>query len=833
MVRIIQPTGFTWAGLVRIGLLEDVEEVILLCSPETMTDEKFDRVKSIAKELGSKAEYTRITFPVIGATIQELLADLSVFKESLNEKETLISTTGSTLLFRGCLLHAFPKCETLTMDWKNSTYFLSRGVTKKLEPLTDGVIWKLFELKHVEKGKTHEIYHGGELVATPSDVELQGEKIHLSWRGSKSSTHQTAKEMGVLCRLNSEDRYVFSVTQDKFVDHDRFPIDTKRNIDPSRGGFFKPVENEFFSNVSLPDFPHGSAKSNISCLHIIVNINDITPTALSIMLHEPSHVVLWVLNPSKNKQRTLEIEGKIAWLIYYLNGDIAGHLDYLKEMNSNFIKSNPLPNMDIEFHLMEIQSLDDTLPILPEMPKVGGTFVELNSGFTGFQDIMMKTLTKANVDYQKWYTDPYKFESYRISEQINIKKKPFPNLSRMLLRKRVPTKGVFLSQDEKFLHQLRIALACILENRHPNNELIGPRPGNFSDDEENNITVVSKGFKPPNGKLKHPSYFEISVNQDRILALGEEGKQIGIWLEDLAAHMIHLYWKSDYSMTGIHSHLLTGDFRLGTEDDIDIYCITDYGVVIGEAKSIINLQEHQLHKYIGQLMGEVAVLGHRHGQIPILVIASDSYKFDDIAYKHKVVICSWWELQYPKRIVHRLKTGKRTEEEITEKKEKKAIEKAKKAAKKAANEEKRRAGVIEKAKKAAENAANSEKSIVEAIQKGREKIFQEKKLKEEEGIAFMERNTVFSDRILLEDVEKIDGTKNSFFLLNVDKLKNKPISIGASKWKIFFDEKKNRGTWTGYNITVVTKSGAEYSNVDIEDDVAAYLLHCEIIKNED
>ena len=109
----------------------------------------------------------------------------------------------------------------------------------------------------------------------------------------------------------------------------------------------------------------------------------------------------------------------------------------------------------------------------------------------------------------------------------------------------------------------------------------------------------------------------------------------------------------------------------------------------------------------------------------------------------------------------------------------------------------------------------------------------DKNLKEEEDFAFMERNTIFSDKILLEDVEKIDGTKNSFFLLNIDKLKNKAITIGASKWKIFFDEKKNRSTWTGYNITIVTKSGAEFSNVDVEDDVVAYLMHCEIIKNED
>ena len=807
MVRILQPVGYTWAGLVRIGLLEDVEEVILLCSPETMTDEKFERVKLIAKELGSKAVYTRIIIPVIGATIQEMLSDLSQLKESLNEKETLISTTGSILLFRGCLLHTFPKCETLTMNWKNSTYFLSRGVTKNMDSLTDEVIWKLFGLRHEMKGNTHEIYHGQELVASPTDVTLKGEEIHLGWRSSKGSTHQIAKEMGVLCRLNSEDRYVFSVTQDKFVDHDRFPIDTKRNIDPSRGGFFKPVENEFFSNVSLPEFPYGSAKSDTSCLHIIVNINDITPTALSIMLHEPSHVVLWVLNTSKNKQRTSEIEGKIAWLMYYLNGDITGHLDYLKEMNSDFIKSNPLPNMDIEFHLMEMQSLDDTLPILPGVPKVSDTLVELNSGFTGFQDIMMKTLTKANVDYQKWYTNPSKYESYQISEQINIKKKPFPNLSQMLLRKRVPTKGVLLSQDEKFLRQLKIALACILKNRHQNNLLIRPRPGNFSDDEENNITVVSEKFKPPKGNKKYRSYFEISVNQNKILTLGNKGSKIGIWLEDLAAHIIHLHWESDYSMTGIHSHLITGDYRLGSEDDLDIYSITDYGVVIGEAKAVMNLQENQIPKIIGQLMGEIAVMGHRHGQIPILVIASDSYKFDDLAEKHKVVICSWWELQYPKRILHRLKTGKRTEEEIAEKA---AVE-----AKKVVDDKAR----IEAEKKAAAEA--------------KQRMLKDKKLKEQEKIATMEKYTLFSGKILLEDIEKIERTINSFFILNVDKLRSKVITVSNKKWKILFDEKKNRDSWTGYDITVVTKSGAEFANIDIEDDVVAYLLHCKVIKNEE
>ena len=260
-------------------------------------------------------------------------------------------------------------------------------------------------------------------------------------------------------------------------------------------------------------------------------------------------------------------------------------------------------------------------------------------------------------------------------------------------------------------------------------------------------------------------------------------------------------------MTGIHSHLITGDFRLGTEDDLDIYSITDYGVVIGEAKAVMNLQENQIPKIIGQLMGEIAVMGHRHGQIPILVIASDSYKFDDLAEKHKVVICSWWELQYPKRILHRLKTGKRTEEEIAEKA---AVE-----AKKVVDDKAR----IEAEKKAAAEA--------------KQRMLKDKKLKEQEKIATMEKYTIFSGEILLEDIQKNERTKDSFFILNVDKLRGKVITVSHRKWKILFDEKKNRDSWTGYDIEIVTKSGAEFTNIDVEDDVVAYLLHCKVIKNEE
>ena len=154
-----------------------------------------------------------------------------------------------------------------------------------------------------------------------------------------------------------------------------------------------------------------------------------------------------------------------------------------------------------------------------------------------------------------------------------------------------------------------------------------------------------------------------------------------------------------------------------------------------------------------------------------------------------------------------MKTGKRTEEEIAEKA---AVE-----AKKVVDDKAR----IEAEKKAAAEA--------------KQRMLKDKKLKEQEKIATMEKYTLFSGKILLEDIEKIERTINSFFILNVDKLRSKVITVSNKKWKILFDEKKNRDSWTGYDITVVTKSGAEFANIDIEDDVVAYLLHCKVIKNEE
>ena len=57
MVRVIQPAGFGKIQLVRVGLIPDVDEVILLSSPESMNENELNRISEMARQLGSKAHY--------------------------------------------------------------------------------------------------------------------------------------------------------------------------------------------------------------------------------------------------------------------------------------------------------------------------------------------------------------------------------------------------------------------------------------------------------------------------------------------------------------------------------------------------------------------------------------------------------------------------------------------------------------------------------------------------------------------------------------------------------------------------------------------------------
>lgn len=860
MVRIIQPAGYSKAPLVRIGLLEDVEEVILLCSPESMNDEEFERIQSVAKELGSKATYTREIIPVIGATVQEIISRLKDIKNSLDEKKTLISTAGSTLKFGNCVLYAFPKCETLTMNWKDSSYFLSRGVTKKMPQMPEEFIWKMFGLQHRIENGNDQILSDERIIAQPSSVSLKGEKIQIEWENESSDDQKKqvamkkakiiAAEMGALCRINAEERYDFVVKGSTRFDYfDRYSINTNKPVQPN--SMFKPVVNEFFSTLQMPEFPHGKAASNTSCLHIIVNERDITPTAFSIMLHKPDYVVLWVLNTAMNDQKRAEFEGKISVLVHYLTGEIIPKLqDIIKALKtpqaSEFFKRNPPPKMDIEFHMASLQELGDSQVILPQIPPVENTLVELNSGFLGLQDQMMKTLSNANIDFERWITDSNKMEAVQISAlDGNIKKEFYPNLSRLLLRKRVPTSGTVIPNGEDYMAKLGIVLSSILQNKIFEDSLWKPNCGLFFDENTNKIEVKGTEFRPtPHSPHSSKSYFEVNLdNEDAFLTLGVQSSMVGIWLEELAAFLIHFYWRSRHSVIGLGSKPITGDWNLGTLDDVDIYCVTDFGEIIGEAKAIASLEPNEkISPIIGQLSGETFVVGTRHGQIPMLVIAIDSSPFDELANREGVVICSWWELQYPERIMHRFKTGRRTEEDLAEiaalnVKVAAAKEEGEKKAKKEGEKKFKRPAFVHPLfwKYMPDQARFLEKPIEEQKRLSNEN--REEHRKNKVTSPKVEQNSLFAGTVNLEQFALLDdGPKNTISISGVEELKETVIAIAKRKYKTLFGGDSNtvqeREEANGYDIRVVDIS-LKPENISAAENATAYLFNCNPILSED
>ena len=797
MVRILQPAGFSRRPLVQIGLIEGVKEVILLCSPESMTDQEFVRLSNIARNLGSEAVYKRETIPVIGeaGSVQKILENLTSFKMSLPKMETFISTTGSTLKFGNCLLYLFPECETLTMNRKDSTYWNSSGITGKMTQIEEDIRWRLLSLTHEVKNGKHHIYDGEHLIAEPSKVSWKGETLSLEWENMEKldaslNGKNIARQMGLLCRINSDDRYEFTVVQPRFFWFDRYPIGTKRPVQANE--FFKPVSNEFFSTLAMPEFPYGKAKSDATCLHIIVNTKDITPTAESINLHKPDHVVLWFLNSEQNDQERLENEGKVAFLISYLTGGLIENLKTIPGMKSNdFLKANPPPNLKTQFHLIEFKNLSGTLHLPPSLPKTKDVLVELNSGFLGLQHKMLNHLTKSGIQFQRWYTDINSYSSTQIIEQENRKNNNERNGSTLLLRKRIPTAGTVISTDKEYLEKLGVALPLLLSSKSRNlshrttkgqqDNLFRLREGVNGDPQGNFVKVKAFPDKSPYvfkinlGIANEEEKEFVEFGKKNSKKGGDDSSFFGLWLEQLAAHVIHYYWNSYFTVIGLNSQPLTGVAELlGTNDDIDIYSVSDYGVVIGEAKALIDPSPAELRPVIGQLMGEVAVFGSRKGQIPMIVLACESEKYDNLAKENNIVICSWWELQYPERILHRLATGKRTQEEIDEKR------------------------------------------------------LEARKLAEEEE----ERRGLFHGEIELDQIVLTGGSESSCSILNVEELENIVIGISKTKFNLIFSKEKNRKEWAGYRIRVIGKDSSEIPNdFEFDGNVSAFLLNCKAIFN--
>ena len=893
MVRIIQPAGFSKAPLVRIGLLEDVEEVILLCSPESMNDEEFERIQSVAKELGSKAKYTREIIRVLNTPVKEIINELITFRNTLEEKETFISITGSTNLLVHCMLHTFPDYGTISMNVSQSTYSLSTGVTSEMQPFSDERIWSLYGLKLEKRGTEINILSDGKIIAKPMNVSIERGKLLIEWKWTKDTAKikQISGEMGRLCRINSEDTYNFKVHPSNVERTvvDRYPMNVDRSI--KKPGLDIPeLSDNLFERLSLPDFSLDLHHNEGDCLHVILNKGDLIPTAFSIMLHEPKRVVLWILEEDKPENLSSVTQGRIDLLTSFISGKIDTKFEAW--MKTPLLKSFSRPDLNIDFQLMCIQSLQQEITSLPLIAFTENSIVDVTSGFPAFHEKICSTLKMHNLNYSKWYTDSTFFRADEISLNGNSLIKEYPNYSHWILRKRIPFSVTILSQEESDIQSFRTVLSCFLENKliHHTGQVTPPY-GVFVNEEGIEIEIT----KPEETDRSFPIWWDVYVKSKEDFHCSFDpgpDNNAGTWLETLGAQMIHTFWNSRHSAVGFRSKPISGMLELGSIDDIDIHCITEDGVLIGDAKALTEFTyggqkviqssnntaidiafsspvrvENKKGKYIitpegkekrlnitsdlefiiGQVMGEVAVIGNRRGQIPILVISIDSSPFDEIARINRIIICSWWELQYPERIMHRFKTGKRSEEELAEIADLNAkVAAAKEAEKKAKEAEKKAKEAEKKFKKPAfvhpafwkemtDQASFLEKPIEEQKRLSNEN--KEERRKNRVTPPKVEQNSLFAGTVNHEQFKLLDGGhKKTISISGVEELKGVIIAIPKPKHKTLFGETGDavteREEANGYDIRVVDIS-LKPENLATGENVTAYLRDCYPILSDD
>jgi hypothetical protein len=816
MVRIIQPGGFSRTNLVRVGLIPHVEEVVVISSPESMTQDELNRIQQAAIDLGSKATFTLHTMPVVGVPVSQMLADMSQIKSRLSNKETWISTTGSTNKFVACLFETFPDHPTITMNRSDDSYYLSDGTTRPLTKLPGELSWQLLGLRHKEVDGNHHLFHGDKLIASPGVAYMNGDKLVLKWdmpakdQPNKEQTKvvkHISAQIGRLCRLNSEGVYDITIPQSKFHTRDRFPIGTRR---PVRLKDDSPLihKNEMFSVFPEAGFPFGTQQKNTTCLHIAVNAGDITPTACAILAHKPSHVVLWKLNSGNVNQQT-ELNGKTAYLVSYLSGHLLETLDIMfpdekgkkRIVPSEFdiFANNPIPQIDSKFHLIDLSKLSDTRIELPaELLNADRTLFDHNSGFPGLHHKILTILKRNNLDVERWMTDVNPIRSYQISKPNKIIKPPQLNLSVFLLRKFLPESGVIILDKEKIMANIPDILEVIIDNARVKKSSIGKpvqrwriNTGKFESKRGEGIIIHSQDDQ----------VFNISNKKGDSLVIGRSGKSnAGNWLEDLAGYIIHHYWESEHSIIGLKANPILGNFKLGSTREVDNYAVTKFGVVVGEAKAVsVHSFESEKEEITGQLMGVVSLFGHRRGQIPLVIIDHPSDGYDDFSIENGVVVCSWWELQYPDRILHRFRHGTRTGEDK-------------------ANIQKRREIGAKLTPTSKENTKEGQKST-KSGGRGKKK---RKKVK-----------PVFKGFVQKNQISFVEGTERACVISGLDVLEGKTIAIAGTKRKILAQGIEKNQNCSGFEIEILDEiPDSLKKREDFFKPASVYMLKCHPIDQE-
>lgn len=789
-----------------------MEEVVVISSPESMTQDELNRIQQAAIDLGSKATFTLHTMPVVAEPVPQMLANLSRIKSSLADKETWVSTNGSTNKFVACLFVTFPDNPTITMNRNDDSYFLSDGTTRPLTPLPTDLNWQLLGLRHEQKGKNHHLYSGESKVASPSKVSMRGDKLHLEWE-MPTSTGKTksnrvkmiSAEIGRLCRLNSEEMYVITIPQRDFKHLDRFPIGTRRLIKLRHDSPLY-YTNEFFSSYwnigsAKPKvaFPIGKQKNNQKCLHIVVNAQDITPTVNAILAHKPCHVVLWKLNVTGTQQQN-ELDGKTAFLASYLSGNLLQTLDDLglkfkgkMISKSKLFLDHPLPNMDSKFHLVELKKLSDENVKLPqEVLACDQTLFDHNSGFPGLHHKILSHLDKHDLKVERWITEVDSLSSIKISEASEVIRQPSMNLSSLLLRKHFPFAGKIINDSNQRMASISEILAVILENSRPNkNKKWRIVEGKFVSRSNENVSIA----------VENGVQFRIRYKNEEPWILGDlDESNKGQWLEDLAAYIIHHYWQSEHSIFGLKTLPFKGNFTVGEENEIDHYAITKHGIVIGETKAVsVKLFDNDLEATLGQLMGEIAVFGHRRGQIPMIIIDHLSDGYDDFSRKNGVVVCSWWELQYPDRIVHRFRHGTRTEEDKADVHKRREIE-------------------------------------AKLTPTSKEKTKEGQKSKESGGYGKKKRKKVkplFKGFVQKNQISFVEGTERACVISGLDVLEGKTIAIAGTKRKILAKGIEENQNYSGFEIEILDEiPDSLKEREDFFKPASVYMLKCQTIDQE-
>ncbi|MDP6741982.1 MAG: hypothetical protein QF544_02835 [Candidatus Thalassarchaeaceae archaeon] len=684
-MRVIQPVGLTKAPLLRAGLIDEVDEVLLIGSSDVVTDDDLANFERLSTVLGSPCRFFRHDISALGSG-SELLDKMGKISSLPFNGDTWLSLRGGTNLLCGCLNIKFPNLTKLSIHPREDTFSLSNGNSGKVQILTEGVQYSLMniELRNDDEGN-HQIFSSsGILIAEPKEASYDDRgKLKLSWWPENTAQNKLLGcQIGSLFNLNSRTLYDVSVTYRTMDTRlSRLPSEVQLGV-----GHHKAIAKRklgWFQNFTMPEFPtdkeNGSEKK---LLHVILNKGDIRSTIHAIIAHEPDHVVLWVLPESEKTELTKEQMGQLRILVGYFSGEISDIMhEYLQSSVDNHNPKKPnkgLPefSLDCMFHLAQLNDIKSDYTGKRTWPNCTETRFDILPGFTEFQQSIIRNITMMGDLPNIWYTDTVAGTLECLSPSSDVQKysPPSPQHLFPVMGTTLRSESLVQTNDDE---NIKIALDTIIENYEIISEYRLRR------EDESKLEILSIEVKGGEFMSDHGLNVNVEVIKEDVISItipendfettfGKPRKskpRDGTWVEDLSAHIIDKSWPSSRTFNAIKGDVNIGEGGTGKGYDIDILATTSYGTLLGECKitgfmafdETLGRHDYSPEKFeecIGQLLGSVGLVGFRRDIIPLLVISKlvpeEWYR---IAHCRGVVLCDWTELNNPELILDRWRNG--------------------------------------------------------------------------------------------------------------------------------------------------------------------------------